>query len=101
MADLNQEAVAAQRAADEAWACIEAYRKRVDARRRRDSQSSSDGRPAPLRPWTEREDKAYARLHARVVSAAAERASAMHKHNIASTWDTERELRAAAREPAV
>ncbi|MEC3994966.1 hypothetical protein VSR01_16095 [Actinacidiphila sp. DG2A-62] len=100
MADLHDDVVRAQRAVDGAWACVEAYRRRVTERRRRESQPSSDGHPASLRPWTHREDRAYERLHARVVTAASERAAAMRQHGVTSTWESERELRAAAREPA-
>jgi hypothetical protein len=63
--EFPSELVDLQRAADRAWAQLEAHRKQVDARRRQDTPDTP-GRPGwvarPLRPWTEDEDEEHARL---------------------------------------
>jgi|SRR5690242_2185444 len=90
--------IAAQRAADRAWAAVEAYRREVDADRRTTAQPPGERHGLPvLRPWTAKEDARFAELHAAAVRASEQRAEAMQAAGVASTWDTERAIRAAAR----
>jgi hypothetical protein len=98
MSEIPDVVVQAQRAMDAAWAELEAYRKAVDADRRKTAQPATEGHRSPaLRPWTEAEDARYAELHAAAVAAAEHRAAVMREHGVTSTWDTERAVRAAAR----
>lgn len=54
-----------QRAANAAWAAVEAHRKTVDGQRRADTPDEP-GRPGwvarPMRPWTPEEDAEHERL---------------------------------------
>ncbi|WP_031522657.1 hypothetical protein [Streptomyces sp. NRRL F-5123] len=74
MADIEfpSELVDRQRAADQAWAALEAHRKQVDGQRRQDTPDTP-GRPAwtarPMRPWTKTEDAEHQRLMTAAVSA--------------------------------
>jgi hypothetical protein len=99
--DIPADVVAAQVAADRAWAAVESYRAAVDADRRTTAEAAKDrsGLP-PLRPWTAEEDAEYDRLHATAVEAASVRRLAMRADGVSSTWETEREIRKAARERA-
>ncbi|MFI0900491.1 hypothetical protein [Streptomyces sp. NPDC020983] len=96
--DIPAPVVAAQAAADKAWADLEAYRKGVDADRRKTAVPPTERHRSPeLRPWTDEESARFAELHAAVVQAANARRDAMQDAGIPSTWDTERDIRAAAR----
>jgi hypothetical protein len=65
--EFPSELVELQRAADQAWAAVEADRKQVDSRRREDTPDTPS-RPGwvarPLRPWTEPENAEHRRLMA-------------------------------------
>lgn len=96
--DIPAPVVAAQAAADKAWADLEAYRKAVDADRRTTAQPATERHRSPvMRPWTKEEQAEHARLHAAAVQAAADRRAVMAEAGVASTWDTERAIRAAVR----
>ncbi|NUP46142.1 MAG: hypothetical protein HOW97_02330 [Catenulispora sp.] len=98
MSEIPDEVVQAQRVVDAAWAELAAFRKAVDADRRKTAQPPGERHGLPvLRPWTDAEDARYAELHAAVVAASEARADAMRAAGIESTWDTERAIRAAAR----
>lgn len=98
MTDIPETVVAAQRTFDAAWADLEAFRKQVDADRQATAQPATERHRSPvLRPWTAEEDAEYARLHQAVVEAAGARREGMQREGVASTWDAEREIRAAAR----
>lgn len=98
MSEIPEVVVQAQRAVDAAWAAVEAYRREVDADRRATAQPPGERHGLPvLRPWTDDENARYAVLHAAAVRAAEARAEAMQAEGVASTWDTERAIRAAAR----
>lgn len=98
MADIPETVVAAQTAFDEAWAALEAYRKQVDADRWKTKEPATERHRSPvMRPWTAEEDAEYARLHRAVVEASGARRKAMQAEGVTSTWDSEREIRAAAR----
>lgn len=98
MPDIPETVVAAQTTFDRAWADLEAYRKQVDADRRTTAQPATERHRSPvMRPWTAEENAEYARLHAAVVQAAADRRAAMAAEGVTSSWDSERDIRAAAR----
>jgi hypothetical protein len=99
--DIPASVVAAQRAFDQAWAALEAYRKGVDTDRRATAEPPAERHGLPtLRPWTDDENREYDRLHTTALRASEARAEAMQAKGIASTWDTERAMRAAVRESA-
>jgi hypothetical protein len=100
MAEIPPEVAAAQRAADDAWAALEAYRRGVDEQRQADPRVEHPKFGPILRPWTTAEDAGYDRLHAAVLAAAEARAAAMVAAGIVSTYDSEREVRTAARAAA-
>jgi hypothetical protein len=97
MAEIPAPVAAAQRASDEAWAALQAYRESVNEKRHADPRVEHPKFGPILRPWTTNEDAEYDRLHAAVLAAAEARAAAMVAAGIVSTYDTERELRTAAR----
>lgn len=99
MAEIPAPVAAAQRASDEAWAALQAYRESVDEQRRADPRVDT-GRGPMVRLWTPEEDAEYDKLHTAVLAAAEARAAAMVQAGIVSTYDTERELRTAARAAA-
>lgn len=96
MAEIPDEVAAAQRAADDAWAEIQAYREGVDAQRRADPRVEHPRFGPMLRPWTADEDTKYARLHAAVLAAAEARTAAMVAAGIVSTYEAEVGIRTAA-----
>lgn len=95
--DIPAPVVAAQAAADKAWADVEAYRKTVDAQRATDPKVELKPGVMVTRPWTDEENATFADLQRAAVEAATIRRQAMTDAGIASTWDTERATRAAAR----
>lgn len=96
--DIPPQVIAAQRAADEAWQAVEDYRKAVDADRRSTAEPPTERYRSPvLRPWTVEESARYRELHAAAVAASEARAAAMLDEGIVSTFDTEKDIRAAAR----
>lgn len=99
MAEIPPEVAAAQRAADDAWAALQAYRQSVDEKRRADPRMETRLGPQ-LRLWTPDEDAEYDRLHRSVVAAAEARAAVMVAAGIVSTYSSEGEMRAAARAAA-
>lgn len=99
MTDIPETVIAAQRASLQAWATLEAYRKQVDADRRTTGTPATERHRSPeLRPWTAEEDARFAELHRAAVKASEDRRQAMQDAGIPSTWDTERDIRAAVRE---
>lgn len=101
MTDIPASVIAAQRASEEAWAALEAYRKKVDADRRATGTPPTERHRSPeLRPWSDEENAEFERLHIAAVEAATIRRQAMQDAGVASTWDTERDMRAAVRETA-
>jgi hypothetical protein len=93
------EVLDAQRAADDAWARLEQYRKEVDEARRADAQPAEEswGRPV-LRPWTEDENAEFAKRRAAAVAASENRARIMREVGLVSTFEVESEVRKHARE---
>ena len=101
MADLHPEVIEAQRALATAWAKLEAHRKAVDADRAKTEQAPETVWQSPIwRDWPDEESATYDELHAAVLAAGQSRAEIMARHQVVSSWDTERALRAAVREPA-
>jgi hypothetical protein len=101
MSDIPAQVVGAQQAMDAAWAELETYRKQVDEDRRLTAQPPGERHGTPvLRLWTPAETAEYDRLHAAVRAAAEHRAEAMRAAGIASSYDTEAGIRAAARAQA-
>ncbi|MFI0718432.1 hypothetical protein [Streptomyces sp. NPDC021224] len=99
MTDIPETVIAAQCASTQAWADLEAYRKRVDADRRKTAVPPTERHRSPeLRPWTAEESAEFERLHIAAVEAATIRRQAMQDAGIPSTWDMERDMRAAARD---
>lgn len=96
MAEIPTEVAAAQRASDEAWAAVQAYRMQVDEQRRADPRVET-GRGPMLRLWAPEEDAEYDRLHRAVMAAAEARRDAMVAAGIVSTYDVEVGIRTAAR----
>jgi hypothetical protein len=97
MPEIPPEVAAAQRASDEAWAALQAYRQQVDEQRRADPRVEHPKFGPIVRPWTTAEDTEYDRLHRAVVAAAEARRDAMVAAGIVSTYDAEGEIRATAR----
>lgn len=96
--DIPSDVVAAQRAVNEAWQAVEDYRKQVDADRRATAQPAAERHGLPtLRPWTADEETEFERLRQVVIRAAEKRADAMQAAGIASTFESEEAVRAAAR----
>jgi hypothetical protein len=100
MAEIHAEVAAAQRASDDAWAALQAYRESVNAARDSSPRVEHPKFGPVLRPWTTGEDAEYDRLHAAVVAAAEARSDALVAAGIVSTYDTEGEIRAAVRAAA-
>jgi len=101
MADLHPEVIEAQRALETAWAKREAHRKAVNADRAKTEQAPEMAWQSPIRrDWTDKESTTYDELHAAVLATAQARAEIMARHQVVSSWDSERALRAAVREPA-
>jgi hypothetical protein len=96
--DIPDTVVAAQRASTQAWAALETYHKQVDADRRAAAVPATERHRSPeLRPWTPEENSEYERLHMAAVEAATVRRQTMQDAGVTSTWETERQMRAAAR----
>lgn len=101
--DIPEQVTAAQAAADQAWAAVEAYRKTVVEQRRAETPDDPGRLPwqgRTLRDWTDDEQAEYARLHAGAVAASETRRDAMAAAGIISTYDSEDAIRATTRPAA-
>ncbi|MBM9506800.1 hypothetical protein [Actinacidiphila acididurans] len=93
------EVLDAQRAADAAWARVEAYRMEVDAARKASAQPPAERGERPvLRPWTQEENDEFARLHAAAVAAGQERRRIVDAAGLTSSFELEHEMRTHSRE---
>lgn len=95
--DIPEPVVAAQAAADKAWADVEAYRKQVDAQRAKDAKEETPRGEMVTQPWTDDENRKFIEKWKAAVAAARARREVMAAEGVPSTWDTERAIRAAVR----
>lgn len=97
--EFPSELVEAQRAADAAWAAVEAHRKAVDADRRKTAQPPGERHERPvLRPWTAEEDAEHERLMAVVREAQEAVAASIEAAGLSPTYDVVQGLKRAAKE---
>lgn len=80
-----------------AWEKLQAYRLEVDVARGVRTTDDGVARPAH-RPWSDDENKTYAKLIAAARQAVQARAAAMADAGLTSTYQVENELRLHARE---
>lgn len=105
--DLPEQLVQAQRAVNRAWAEVEAHRRDVDARRRRDAAAEGarpdEARPwsgPALPPWTDAENARHEELMAAVMAAADARQAALDAAGLGAGYTVVQALHVKAREMA-
>lgn len=94
-----------QRASTAAWDAVEAHRKSVDEKRRREADASGVKRdelrpwaPVALREWTDAEDAEHAELLGAATTAAADLRAAILAAGLTPDYETAQGLHKAARE---
>jgi hypothetical protein len=92
------ELIAAQKAADAAWAAVEAHRKQVDADRRATATPPGERHERPvMRPWAPEEDARHEELMAAVREAQEAVAAGIAAAGLSPTYDVVQGLKRAAK----